>query len=60
MNGFIIGIEIDLRLIHFLSREDFLKDCHHIAQHLVLPGLATDIHQEDKNLLRGDFIVYAT
>lgn len=60
MNGFIIGIEVDLRLIHLLPREDLLEDGDHVAYHLALPGLATDVHQEDKHLLRRDVVVDAT
>lgn len=60
MNGFIIGIEVYLRLVHLLPRKDLLEDGHHVAQHLALPGLAADVHQEDKHLLGRDLVVDAT
>ena len=60
MDGLIKGKEINLGLIHFLIVEDFLECGHHVADHFALPGLSTDIHQEDEHLFWWDLRVNAT
>ena len=60
MDGLIKGIEVDLSLIHFLVAEYFLEGGHHIADHLALPGLPTDVHQEDEHLFGWELRVNST
>lgn len=57
MDGLIEGIEVDLRLIHFLIVQHLLERGDHVADHLALPGLATDIHKEDEHFLRRNLSI---
>jgi hypothetical protein len=57
VDRFVISIEIDLSLVHFLSRKNILEDSDHVAEHFALPGFSAHIHQKDEDLLGGDLVV---
>jgi hypothetical protein len=57
MNGIIIGVKIDLSLVHVLARKNLFEHRHQIPQHLALPGLPTHVHQKDIGLLWRDLVV---
>lgn len=60
MDGLIIGIEVDLGLIHFFIVQYFLQSSHHIADHLALPCLPTDIHKKDEHFFRWNLSIHSS